>query len=156
MEIEQSYLDQPDAMPEAFAQAWNARDAVALAALFDAEAEFVNVVGLWWHDRGAIWKAHDYGLRVIFPESTLRVTRAQVKRLTDDVALVHGRMRLTGQSAHAKASAPGPRRNMFTFVMQRKGSGWVCVAAHNTDIVLGAETHVVGDDGKLATADYRR
>ncbi len=35
-------------MPHAFAKAWNARNPDQLAALFEPEAEFVNVTGLWW------------------------------------------------------------------------------------------------------------
>ena len=45
----------------------------AIAALFDPDAEFVNVVGLWWHDREAIRRAHAYGLTRIFQHSTLRI-----------------------------------------------------------------------------------
>ncbi len=41
----------PEEFPRAFAAAWMARDAVALAALFAADADFVNVAGLWWEDR---------------------------------------------------------------------------------------------------------
>jgi hypothetical protein len=39
-----------------FVDAWNHRDPDALAALFDTDAEFVNVTGLWWHTRDEIRK----------------------------------------------------------------------------------------------------
>ena len=52
------------------------RDPDALASLFDSDAEFVNVTGLWWHDRASIRKAHAYGLERIFSASTLTVDRA--------------------------------------------------------------------------------
>ena len=99
----------PEALPHAFAAAWNARDPDALAALFDADAEFVNVVGLWWHDREAIRRAHAYGLETLFPDSTLRVTRTKVKPLAPGVAVVHAGMRLEGQSAVGDVAAPGVR-----------------------------------------------
>lgn len=41
-----------------FVDAWNHRDPDALAALFDQDAEFVNVTGLWWHTRDEIRSAH--------------------------------------------------------------------------------------------------
>jgi hypothetical protein len=43
-------LDTPESIPTVFVEAWNNRDADTLASVFDADAEFVNVVGLWWHD----------------------------------------------------------------------------------------------------------
>jgi uncharacterized protein (TIGR02246 family) len=147
-------LNKPGDIAEAFAAAWNARDANALAALFEDEAEFVNVVGLWWHDREAIRRAHAYGLTRIFPDSTLRVGTARVKPLADGVALVQARMRLEGQTPTGNAARPGVRMNVFTFVMRRVGDGWLCAAAHNTDVVPGAETNVVDDDGRLRPADY--
>ena len=47
----------PEQIPSLFEDAWNKRDADALALLFDEDAEFVNVAGLWWHDRASIRKA---------------------------------------------------------------------------------------------------
>jgi uncharacterized protein (TIGR02246 family) len=38
-------LDRPEDIAAAFAAAWNVRDADAIAALFEDDAEFVNVVG---------------------------------------------------------------------------------------------------------------
>lgn len=141
-------------MPAAFAAAWNARDPDALAALFEADAEFVNVVGLWWHDRAAIRRAHAYGLEVIFPESTLRVVRSREKPLAEAVAVVVAMFALTGQSRLGVAEA-GERRTVMTFVMRRGAGGWRCASAHNTDVEPGAETHLRTEAGVLRAADYR-
>ena len=148
-------LDSPERLPHAFAAAWNRRDARALAALFDADAEFVNVVGLWWHGRAAIEHAHAYGLARIFDRSTLEVARVKVKPLGDDVAVVHARMRLAGQTPVAGVERPRPRTTVFTFVARRTPGGWSCAAAQNTDVVPGMETNVVDEAGRLHAADYR-
>ncbi len=103
-------------------QAWNRRDADRLAALFEADAEFVNVTGLWWHDRDAIRRAHDYGLRTIFDQSTISLVTRRVRWLvggpdaTPAVAVVHAKMELEGQ---ADVDDPRPRRTIFTFVVHR-------------------------------------
>ena len=73
--------ERPEALPAAFAAAWNRRDPDALAALFDEDAEFVNVTGLWWHNRADIRRAHAYGLATIFDRSTLTVGTVRVKGL---------------------------------------------------------------------------
>lgn len=143
-------------MPAAFAAAWNARDPDGLADLFEPDAEFVNVVGLWWHDRASIRRAHAYGLEVIFPDSVLEVVRTRERPLAETVVLVQALFRLEGQSGHGAVEAPGPRRTVFSFVMRRGPDGWRCAAGHNTDVVAGAETHVRGADGALRPADYRR
>lgn len=154
-ELYARHFAHPEELPQLFVDAWNQKDASALAALFAEDAEFVNVVGLWWHDRAAIWKAHEYGLRVIFPDSTLHLRQKKVKMLGEKVAVVHARMKLTGQSPHGEVRHPADRFNIFTFVVQHEAPGWLCVAAHNNDQVPGQETHVRGTDGQLKTADYR-
>jgi len=53
-------------------QAWNQRNADRLAALFEANAEFVKVTDLWWHDRESIRRVHAYGLHTIFGQSPFR------------------------------------------------------------------------------------
>lgn len=148
-------LDTPESIPQAFVEAWNHRDARALAALFDEDAEFVNVVGLWWHDRAAIERAHAYGFERIFPGSTLGLLRVKVKHLREDVAVVHARMRLTGQAPVAGVEAPQARTNIFSFVVHRTEAGWRCASAHNTDVVPGMETNVADEAGRLRPADYR-
>ena len=149
-------FDRPEAIAEIWVAAWMRRDADALAALFDEDAEFVNVTGLWWHDRDAIRKAHAYGLAVIFPDSTLTLRRVTTKWLRDDVAIVHARMHLTGQSPIDDQPAPGPRTTVFSFVVHRTPDGWRCASAQNTDVVPGMETHLRGEDGALRAVDYRR
>lgn len=147
-------MKKPEDMPHAFTKAWNARNADQLAALFEPDAEFVNVTGLWWHDSEAIRKAHAYGLERIFNESTLSVSTVRMKPLAADVAVVHARMRLSGQSPVAGVERPGERTTIFSFVMRRGEDGWLCASAHNTDVVPGMETHVAGPDG-LAPTRYQ-
>ena len=147
-------LEAPERMPGAFAEAWMARDAGALAALFAPDADFVNVTGIWWEDRAAIEAAHRYGLTTFFRASTLTPGRVKLRRIGDEAAVVHARMRLTGQIA-PDGGEGGPRSTVMVFVMERQDGGWTCVAAQNTDILPGAETHL-NADGRLVPRDYRR
>ena len=148
--------DHPEIIAQRFVEAWNRRDAAAIAALFDEDAEFVNVTGLWWHNRRDIEKAHAYGLQTIFQHSTLALSRTKVKFLSDDIAVVHAKMKLSGQTPTAGVSQPGIRRTLFSFVVRRKRGQWHCASAQNTDIVPNMETHVRGEKGQLKAADYRQ
>jgi uncharacterized protein (TIGR02246 family) len=145
----------PEQIPVLFAEAWNRRDADALAALFEDDAEFVNVTGRWWHDRASIRAAHEYGLTRIFSASTLSIEERRVKRLSDDVVVVHARMTLAGQLPVGLIEHPGERTTVFTFVVRRVGDRWLCASAHNTDVVPHMETNVADDSGALHAANYR-
>ena len=57
----------------------NDRNADQLAARFEKDAEFVNVRGLWWHDRGAIHRAHADGFDTILSELKITLLEKQVK-----------------------------------------------------------------------------
>ena len=149
-------LDRPESIPIVFIEAWNNRDPNTLASIFDADAEFVNVTGLWWHDRESIRKAHAYGLEHIFDRSTLQLARVKVKWLSDDIAVVHARMRLSGQTPVGGVSAPQTRQNIFSFVVHRgPEEGWRCASAHNTDVVPHMETNIIDDEGQFRSVNYR-
>jgi len=142
-------ISTPEGIAEGFAQAWNAADADALAALFVADADFVNVVGLWWNKRERIRAAHDYGFRKIFNGSQMQLEKVRVRQLGEDVAVVHGLWSLTGQNpapGESSISAPGRRQGVISFTVQKQrggannDGGWLAVSAQNTDRVPGAET----------------
>jgi uncharacterized protein (TIGR02246 family) len=146
---------QPEEIPALFAEAWNRRDVDAIASLFEDDAEFVNVTGLWWHDRASIRKAHAYGLEHIFNQSALTIDEVRAKRLSDAIAVVHARMTLSGQTPVGAVKQPGARTNIFSFVVHRVDDRWRCVSAHNTDVIPGMETNVVDDDGTIRAANYQ-
>jgi len=150
-------IKSPEEIPVLFAEYWNQRDAQGIALLFAEDAEFVNVVGLWWHNRKDIEKAHEYGLKVIFDNSELKVLKTQVKFLEGHIALVHSKMRLKGQTNPDSRSdkSSGERRNIFSFIVIKKGVNWECVSAQNTDIVPGKETNLVDNEGNFRSVNYR-
>lgn len=102
-----SFAAEPEELVERFAHAWNKGDAGGIASLFTSDADFVNVVGLWWRSREEIKRAHAYGFKRIFGGARLDLERVEVKHLADRVATVHGRWVLRGKAPHAKR--PGRR-----------------------------------------------
>ncbi|WP_428235806.1 SgcJ/EcaC family oxidoreductase [Gracilimonas sp.] len=146
----------PEQIPALFTEAWMQRDADMLASLFTEDAEFVNVVGLWWHNRDDIREAHAYGFDKIFGGSELVLRKTTVKYLSDDIAVVHARMRLKDQTATGDTKAPSLRQNIFSFVVQKLEESWICVSAHNTDIIPGAETNIIDKEGKFKSVNYRK
>ena len=148
-------MTSPEEIPQRFVSGWNNRDVDELVSVFTEDAEFVNVVGLWWHNIKEIRKAHDYGLKVIFKDSTLKIQKVTTKYLSEEIVLIHAKMLLRNQSAHGDVRTPQLRQNLFSFVAKQFNGEWKCVSAHNTDIVPGAETHIVKEDGSIKAANYR-
>ncbi|MEX0723117.1 MAG: SgcJ/EcaC family oxidoreductase [Gracilimonas sp.] len=147
---------EPGEIPALFVEAWMKRDADMLASLFIEDAEFVNVVGLWWHSREDIKKAHAYGFENIFNDSDLVLRDTSVKYLSKEIAVVHARMRLKNQSPKGEVKTPSLRQNIFSFVVQKFEDSWLCVSAHNTDIIPGAETNIIDEDGNFRSVNYRK
>jgi uncharacterized protein (TIGR02246 family) len=147
---------EPEEIPALFVEAWMQRDAKMLASLFAEDAEFVNVVGLWWHNREDIQKAHAYGFKHIFGDSDICLMETRVKKLSEVIAVVHARMRLKNQTPKGKVKTPSLRQNIFSFVAQKEGENWICVSAHNTDIVPGAETNMIDEEGNFKSVNYRK
>ncbi len=147
--------ESPDQIPQLFVEAWNDRDPDGIAALFEEDADFVNVTGIWWTDREAIREAHAYGLERIFSDSRLTLGKVKLRRLTPGVAVVHGRVILEGQTGREDLPRPGRRVTIFSFVVSLGEAGWRCVSAQNTDVVPGAETFLRDPQGGLRAVDYR-
>lgn len=137
----------PRDIAEEFAAAWNAADPDALAALFVEDADFVNVVGLWWTNRHQIRENHAIGFQRMFPDTVMVLERVRVRDLGTDVAVVHARWTMSGQIDPA-GKRTGTRRGVISFTAARQSTGrWLAVSAQNTDIVAGMQTHVSTDEG---------
>lgn len=147
-------IKKPQEIAERFAEAWNRYDAKQIANLFFEKADFVNVTGKWWDNKEDIFKAHDFGFRVIFKESHLEVITVKEKILSDDVAVVHARVRVSGQEKKETAKA-GKRETMFLFVVRKSEGQWLCESAQNTDIIFGKQTNIRDDKGELKSVSYK-
>jgi uncharacterized protein (TIGR02246 family) len=122
---------------DAFADDWNRHDMPALADLFAADAEFVNVVGIWWRGRAEIQAAHELTHSNIFKDSRLRILETQVRLPIKGIALARSRWRLEGHVGPEGCALP-PRNGVLLTVLQRKAGNWLIIDTQNTDIIEGA------------------
>ena len=145
-------VSDPKDFPKAFAKAWQSRDGAQIGALFVEDADFVNVTGLWWRNRAAIAKAHDYALKSFFADTTLKPGVITTRLLGETHAVVHCRFHLSGQTAPDGSTAKD-RRTILVFVLQKSSEGWLAVTAQNTDVAPGKETHL--NTHTFTAVDYR-
>ena len=59
----------------AFEDPWNRHDMETFAKLFTEDADFVNVVGLWWKGRPEIKQAHEDSHATMFKNSNLSILK---------------------------------------------------------------------------------
>jgi uncharacterized protein (TIGR02246 family) len=120
----------------AFADCWNRHDMDAFARLFAPDAEFVNVVGLWWKGREEIRKAHQPTHDTMFKNSRLTLSRISVRFPSGDISIARCRWILEGHVS--PEGSPLPTRNgILLNVLARTDGSWSIIDSQNTDIIEG-------------------
>jgi uncharacterized protein (TIGR02246 family) len=119
---------------EALVDAWNRHDMNSFGGLFTDDAQFVNVIGLWWHSRAEIQKEHEALHATRMRMSHLVATDRVVHLLSPHVAVLLQRWQLTGDTGIDGATLP-MRRGVMSLVTVKQGGRWQIASAQNTDIV---------------------
>lgn len=120
----------------AFAETWNRHDMNAFAELFGADAEFVNVVGIWWKGRAEIKGAHEFTHQTMFKNSRLSIQEVTARLPKPDIAIARCRWTLEGHVSPEGGALP-PRTGILVNVLQKIGGAWLIIDSQNTDIVEG-------------------
>lgn len=120
----------------AFAECWNRHDMAAFAELFAEDAEFVNVVGLWWKGRDEIRRAHELTHATMFRNSRLAIGDVAVRFVAPGIAVARARWTLDGHVGPAGEALP-ERKGILMNLLARSDGRWRIVDSQNTDIVEG-------------------
>ncbi len=131
----------------AFADAWNRHDMEEFAELFAADAEFVNVVGLWWKGRAQIRQAHEHTHATMFRNSRLTILETTVRFPSPQFAIARSHWRLEGHETPEGQALP-PRTGLLANVLVSTGGAWTIIDSQNTDIVEGALSRPQQADGQ--------
>ena len=121
---------------ESFAESWNQHDMKAFSELFATDAEFVNVVGLWWKGREEIKAVHEVTHQTLFKNSRLTIAEVFTRFPVPKIAIVRCRWNLEGHVT--PDGAPLPERNgiLLNVLLQDKNT-WLIIDSQNTDIIEG-------------------
>jgi uncharacterized protein (TIGR02246 family) len=132
-------LDEARRVVAAFAEAWNRHDMAAFAELFAHDAEFVNVVGLWWKGKAEIRAAHEFAHATMFRSSRLQMLEVSVRLPAPGLALARSRWRLEGHLA-PDGSALAAREGILVLLMDLETGKGLIIDAQNTDIIEDVTT----------------
>ena len=146
-------LNSPIALILEYLRAWDDKDAEAIGRLFVEDADFVNVVGLWWTGRRSITRAQRFGFQHAFESAKITPLKISQRFLGDDAAVVITQWQIEGQ-VDPEGEPVDPRRGVISVTVVKLNDGtWLGVSCQNTDIALAADTNV-SRDGKLTPTSY--
>ena len=112
------------------ADAWNAHDARAYAALFSDDCDVVNVVGWWWRGRAELEAKLTTAFTQAFRDSRLVFTDVTVRELAPGVVLAHARWTMSG--ARMPPGMPEPKEGIQTLTLVRQNDRWLISGFQNT------------------------
>lgn len=145
-------LSGPLEVVAAWERAWALHDHKALAALFAEDADYVNVVGLWWTSRHSIGRVFKRSFKNEFRFATFTIEKISFRQVGGDGAVLHVRWQITGQ-VDPDDKQTDPRRGILTLTLERVEDGtWLIVSAQATDIVIAADTNVARGGTVTATS----
>ncbi|HEX5521114.1 MAG TPA: SgcJ/EcaC family oxidoreductase [Longimicrobiaceae bacterium] len=121
------------ALVDAQAAAWSAKDAHAFAATYTADATFFNPLGWVSTGRDEIREAHAFLFAGPFSGSTETQKITAVRPLTGTIAVIHLESDLTGYPELVPGlseTEPGVIRTTKTWVVLKRGGTWEITAQH--------------------------
>jgi len=121
---------------ESFAECWNSHDIDAFTELFSEDAEFVNVVGLWWKGRAAIKAAHEFTHQTIFKNSRLTIAEVFIRFPAPQIAITRCNWKLEGHVTPDGSPLP-ERTGILLNILHREAGRWFIIDSQNTDIIEG-------------------
>ena len=122
-----------------FVDCWNRHDMAALSALFANDADFVDVFGNWFKDRGTIERILAERHATVFRDSRFTEKEVVVRASKPDLAVVHAVIELSG-AFDREGRQLGPGVGVITSVIEKTDEGWRIIALQNTAIATPAAT----------------
>jgi uncharacterized protein (TIGR02246 family) len=120
---------------------WNCHRLEDLAKLLTEDAEWVNVVGMWWRERDEIVKAHVALHAGMFRNTAMEVSGPpEVRMIANDVAIATMTVRM-GDYATPDGQRMSGVVDRLTLVTVKQEGAWRISSGHNTTIDPRAVPH---------------
>jgi uncharacterized protein (TIGR02246 family) len=130
-------------LPQLHCDAWNNRDARALANLFAEDGDFVTVATVYLHGRKDYETFHARLLQGRFKDSKFEPVHTTVRFLRPDLAVIHWSWKMTGDK-NFDGTERSPRFGMMTILAEKRAGTWQIEVAQNTNSLLGTPPELEG------------
>jgi uncharacterized protein (TIGR02246 family) len=115
-----------------YAVAWNGHDTAAFGRLFTEDCDYVNIAGVHWKGVQEIVQRHMELFQKRLKTAVRKLTGAEVRFSTPDVALVHATWDVTG-SSRPTGEAVRVLKEITTMVMVKTNGKWQITSFQNTE-----------------------
>jgi uncharacterized protein (TIGR02246 family) len=116
-----------------FGDSWNRHDMPAFAALFAADADFVDVFGNWPRGRAEIEKALTARHATVFKEARFTRKKVSICFPRPDIAVVHRVWELS-RAVDRQGQPLPPGLGIMSYLMSRAHGVWRISAFQNTTV----------------------
>jgi uncharacterized protein (TIGR02246 family) len=124
----------------AYEEAWNKHDMNAMASLFTEDAEWVNIVGMWWRGLLEVKRGHQWVHEVLFKNTSIHIDSCFVRMVTQETAI-----NVVTWSKGSFVTPDGKQvpegKDRMTLFLVKRGDRWLVASGHNTTIDPGAQQH---------------
>jgi len=111
---------------------WNNHDMAAFGRLFTEDCDYVNIAGVQWKGVQEIVQRQAELFQNRLKTAVRRLTGAEVRFSTPDVALVHATWDVTGSSRPTGEAVP-VLKEITTTTMVKTNGKWLITAFQNTE-----------------------
>jgi uncharacterized protein (TIGR02246 family) len=116
-----------------FETGWNRHDMDVMFQAFTADAEWVNVVGMWWRGLADVTRGHRAYHDTMFANTPFTIDEIRVRLVTSDAAVAVVRWNKGAFTPPDGRLRPASRDMMSVFLVKQAGR-WLIAAGHNTTI----------------------
>lgn len=130
--MEQTPASVAEHLAAAFEKSWNAHDMDAFAAIFHADASFVNRYGMIWLGREAIREGHRFIHEGVYRDTTVANEVAHAEVIAPGVVAVHmlSRMTIGPSMPHGDRAI----NTLMLIVATERDGGWLIRTAENVAV----------------------
>jgi uncharacterized protein (TIGR02246 family) len=116
-----------------FAATWNRHDMDAMHDLCTADAEWINIVGMHWRGRAAVYKGHDALHKTTFAKTDMTIEDVKPRAIAPGVICAVATMTF-GPHVDPTGREIIDLETMGSFVLTSDGDTWKIAHFHNTII----------------------
>lgn len=116
-----------------YADSWNQREGRGFGDGFTADADFVNLFGMYFSGKTEIENRHVQILQTILKGSTLQILDSSLREVQPGLVIALVRWKLLGNGKHFQLNTAGEiREGIFTQVFIKRDDKWLITASQNT------------------------
>lgn len=117
----------------AWEASWNKHDMTEMATLLADDAEWVNVVGMWWRGKADVRQAHVVYHETIFKKTPYQLQAVAVRFVTPDTAIANVKWK-KGSFTAPDGNVYPEAEDMMSLLWVKRNDKWLIVLGHNTTI----------------------